>query len=64
VYGGSCAVYDFHDYRDFLSSLRTLSPSPTEEIFLKKHFSEKRDAHVHRLGGKSTQVPLPDKGMG
>jgi hypothetical protein len=58
------AVYDFHDHRDLLSSLRTPSPLPTEEIFLKKNFLEKRDAHVHRLGRKSTQVPLPDKGMG
>src|SRR6516164_7157599 len=32
------AVYDFHDHRDFLSSLRTPSPSPTEEFFLKKIF--------------------------
>jgi hypothetical protein len=34
------AVYDFHDHREFLSSLGTPSPSPTEEIFLKKIFYE------------------------
>jgi hypothetical protein len=58
------AVYDFHDHRDLLSSLRTPSPSPTEKFFLKKNFSEKRDAHMHRLRRKSRQVPIPDKGMG
>ena len=58
------AVYDFHDHRDLLSSLRNTLPLTDRRNFFEKKFLEKRDAHVHRLGRKSTQVPLPDKGMG
>jgi|SRR6516162_1249528 hypothetical protein len=57
------AVDNFHDHRDLLSSLRNTSPTD-REIFLKKVFLEKGDAHVHQLRRKSRQVPLPDKGMG
>jgi hypothetical protein len=58
------AVYDFHDHRDLLSSLKNTLSLTDRKNFFDKKFLGKQDAHVHRLGRKSTQVPLPDKGMG
>jgi hypothetical protein len=55
------AVYDFHDHRDLLSSLRNTHPSPPLDLKKQKtdpsldsKISRNRNAHLYRLGREST----------